>query len=228
MINNNIFPCLAVAGQRANQGEHEPYRPIGFWNGHLIDSSPSQIPPFVHQAFCPPDTAQSQYCLPTVPSPVIGPGLNYIPSFIHNAVPVMVSAQWKVRLLQLIMQAIDHQRDGKAMTMDIYHWLEQYDPIRFPLQNSRAWRNQVRGYLSNRRDLFVKTAEKGTNCKTGRMVRSYYWCCKSPQSAPCGKKGKPVRVPVSRSAIAVTPQMHATAMTSTTSAVGRASTISQI
>ena len=226
MISSNLFPGWADAGQRVGSNRHEPYLPVGFWNGYLIGGNTCQVSPTGCQAFGHLGTAHnSPHCLATEPFPAATPGPNHMPSVIDKAAPVRGGAQREVRLLQLMIQAIDHQRDGKAMAVDIYHWLEQYDPIRFSRQNSRLWRNQVRGYLSNRRDLFVKTAEKGRKYKSGRTIRGCYWCCKSEQSPPWGKEGKPVTVPVSRSASVVT--MHLQATTSTISDAGRASTTSQ-
>ena len=217
MISSNLFPGWADAGQRVDPGCYQPYLPVGFWHGYWIGGNPCQCSTMGCQALG--RTAQiSQHCLATMPFPVSG--LNHIPSFIDRAAPVRAVAWRGGRLLHLMMQAIDHQRDGKAMAVDIYHWLEQYDPARFPRQNSRLWRNQVRGYLSNRCDLFVKTAEKGTKYKSGRRVRGHYWCLKSAQTAPLGKEAKPVTV----ASVAVTPP---TATTSTISDAGRASTTSQ-
>ena len=222
MISSNLFPGWADVGQRVDSGYYQPYLPVGFWHGYLIGGNPCQVSPIGCQALG--GTPQiSHHCLATVPFPVSG--LNHRPSFIDRAAPVGTVAWRGGRLPHLMMQAIDHQRDGKAMVVDIYHWLEQYDPIRFPRQNARLWRNQVRGYLSNRSDLFVKTADKGTKFKSGRWVRGHFWCLRSAQTAPLGKEDKPLTVPVSRSAsVAVTPP---TATTSTISDVGRASTTSQ-
>ena len=217
MISSNLFPGWANVGQRVDSGCYQPYLPVGFWHGHLIGGNPCQVSPIGCQALG--GTPQiSQHCLATVPFPVSG--LNHIPSFVDRAAPVRVVACKGGRLLHLMMQAIDHQRDGKATSVDIYNWLEQYDPIRFPRHNSRLWRNQVRGYLSNRGDLFVKTAEKVSKFKSGRWVRGHYWCRKLEQSSPSDT------VPVSRSAsVAVT---HPTVTTSTISDAGQASTTSQI
>lgn len=238
MISSNLFPGWADAGQRVDSSWYQPYLPFGFWNGYLIGSNPYQVPPMGCEAFgYLSRTHNSQHCLATVPFPVTTSCPNHIPPSIGKAVPVRRPAQREVRLLELLMQAIDHQRDGMAMTVDIYHWLEQYDPVRFPSHNSGLWRNQVRGCLSNRCDLFVKTDKKGRKYNSGRIVRGHYWCRKSAQSTP---GGRPVTVPVSQSASVVTPALmpptamtstHSdappTAATSTISDAGQASTTSQ-
>ena len=144
MISSNLFPGCADAGQRVDSRWYEPYLPVGFWNGYLIGGNPCQVLPVGCQACGYPGTAHnSQHCLATVPFPVTTPGLNHKPSIIDEPAPVGTAARRGARLLQLVMLAIDHQRDGKAMAVDIYHWLEQYDPVRFPEHNSRLWRNQV-------------------------------------------------------------------------------------
>ena len=232
MINPNLF--LGVAGQGSDQGYPEfpyPYPPSSLWNGHLVVERALQTPSIRTLHHPRAETARGHHWLATVPSPVTMLGLNYSPFIIPGVGSARVHDPRDYGFLQLVVRAIDAQCDSKALVSDIYRWLSSYDPVRFPVHDCERWKNRVRCCLTKNRKLFMKTAEKGSGYRFGRLARGHYWCRRPTEIAPeaaGAKEGKPARVARLLPESAVTPAIRATATTSTISDAGRASTTGQI
>ena len=222
MIDSNLFQ--GVAGHGVSQWRLDfPYPPTSLWHGHRIVQNPFLTPPI--QAFGPTEAVRNYPRFWTVSPPVMTFAPNCKHRFISKTTSARLSAPRDYGLLPLVVRAFDEQPDGKALPLDIYLWLAAHDPARFPLRGGRCWQNRVRCCLSNHRELFMKTTERGSGYKSGRLARGFYWC-RRPPGADGAKKGKPASA--TRSGSAVTQATHATATTSTISDAGRASTTSQI
>ena len=226
MTNTNLFQ--GVTGYRVSRrGLEFPYPPASLWHGHRIVQNPLLAPSI--QAFGPTGTVHNHPGFLTVSSPVITFAPNCEHAFISETALARSSAPRRCGLLPLVVKAVDEQPGGKALALDIYLWLASHDPDRFPLRGGRRWQNQVRCCLSNHRELFMKTTERGNGYKFGRLARGFYWCRTPPEARAAGaKKRKPARATRLPSGSAVTRAARATATTSTISDAGRASTTSQI
>ena len=226
MINSNLFQ--RVAGHGVSQWRLDfPYPPTSLWHGHRIVQNPFLTPSIL--AFGPTETVHNHPGFWTVSSPSTTFAPNSKHAFGSKADSARLSSPRDYGLLPLVIQAIDEQPDGKALALDIYLWFASHDPDRFPLRGGRRWQNRVRCCLSNHRELFMKTAERGNGYKFGRLARGFYWCRRPPEAGADGaKKRKPARATRLPSGSAVTRATRATATTSTISDAGRVSTTSQI